>query len=79
MPQHMGKPARTGDGSRKHGSDRSVGDDYDDGTVGHWPDSLAPPSDMGRALRNLYDAQLDRLSEAAISEVRQLSLVARYL
>ena len=39
--------------------------------AGNRPGSLALPSDLGRALRYLDDAQLDRLLEAASAEARR--------
>ena len=44
---------------------RSAGKVSDAGAGGNRPGSLALPSDLGRALRYLDDAQLDRLLEAA--------------
>ena len=71
MVQRKGRPDRSGDGPGKHGAVRSAGKVSDAGAGGNRPGSLALPSDLGRALRYLDDAQLDRLLEAAAAEARR--------
>ena len=71
MVQRKGRSARSGDGPGKHGADRPAGNVSDADAGGNRPGPLALPADLGRALRYLDDAQLDRLVEAAAAEARR--------
>ena len=71
MVQRKGRSGRSGDEPAKYGVDRSAGNVSDALAGGNRPGSLALPADLGRSLRYLDDAQLDRLLEAAGAEARR--------
>ena len=71
MGQRTGRAARSGGGTAKRGGSRLGDDASEDGAGGHRPGGLALPADLGRSLRHLDDADLDRLVEAATAEARR--------
>ena len=77
MVQRKGRSGRSGDEPAKYGVDRSAGNVSDALAGGNRPGSLALPADLGRSLRYLDDAQLDRLLEAAGAEAAQARQAGR--